>query len=110
MERKYDKKVKGCVDSIMWRIDEAISGLKNLGISSEDDEAYITVCDRDIEDVVIQETFSLTCCDITPLSRPTLEQSVQYELKETIENHESFYFSDVYEVNGKMYLEISWRD
>lgn len=109
MERKYDKKVKGCVDSIMWRIDEAISGLKNLGISSEDDEAYITVCDRDIEDVVIQATFSLTYSEITPLNRPTLNESVQRELKETIENHESLYISDVYYVGNERYLEIGWR-
>lgn len=116
MERKYDKKVKGCVDNIMSVIEDSIRTLISLGVDCNDDEAYVTVSDKYISDSVENMTSPIRNYRMvhstlfTPLNRSTLNESVQYKLKETIENHESLYLSDVYYVGNERYLEIGWRD
>lgn len=116
MERKYDKKVKGCVDNIMSVIEDSIRTLISLGVDCNDDEAYVTVSDKYISDFVenmtspIRDYGTVRSIHFTPLNRSTLNESVQHKLKETIENHESLYISDVYYVGDERYLEIGWRD
>lgn len=116
MERKYDKKVKGCVDNIMSVIEDSIRTLISLGVDCNDDEAYVTVSDKYISDFVenmtspIRDYGTVRSIHFNALNRPTFEESVKHELKETIENHESLYLSDVYYVGNERYLEIGWRD
>ena len=116
MEREYDKKVKGCVDNIMSVIEDSIRTLISLGVDCNDDEAYVTVSDKYISDFVENVTSRIRNYGMvhsilfTPLNRSTLNESVQHKLKETIENHESLYLSDVYYVDNERYLEIGWRD
>ena len=116
MERKYDKKVKGCVDNIMSVIEDSIRTLISLDVDCNDDEAYVTVSDKYISVFVENITSPIRNYGMvhstlfTPLNRSTLNESVRHKLKETIENHEGLYLSDVYYVGNERYLEIGWRD
>ena len=109
MKREYDKIVDECAQDIMWRVYDAVDGLKDLGINPEDKEAYITVPDEEITGIVKQNTFGFICPDITPMNRPTLELSVFNKLKETILSHDNLYIAEIYESDEKMYIEVKWR-